>query len=96
MTANKKPDPIRQRIIDALKQNGGRMEYHALLRAVFPPHQFPRAFDRPTRGGPPGCSMALSAAITKHGFHMAWPEDRRAGVVHTTISIGSAMKGGAK
>lgn len=93
MGANRKPDPIKRRILDALDANGGRMKYHALLRAVFPEHHFPRAFERPTRGGPPGCSMALSAAISRHGFHMSWPEDRRAGVVHTTISKGSAQRG---
>ena len=92
MRPNAKPEPIKQRIIDALRANGGRMEYHALLRAVFPPHHFPRAFERPTRGGPAGCSMALSRAISRYGFHMAWP-DRDCGVVHTTISLGRALDG---
>lgn len=91
MTPNQKPDPIRTRIIDALTAAGGRMEYHALLRAVFPPHHFPNAFSRPTRGGPAGCSMALSRAITKYGFGMTFPADRRCGVVHSTISMGRAL-----
>lgn len=90
MGANSKPAPIKKRIIDALQQKGGRCEYHELMRLVFPAHHYPRAFKRPTRGGPAGCSMALSRAISKHGFHMSWPKDRRAGVVHTTISMGSA------
>ena len=54
-----KPKPIRDRILAALKSNGGRMQYYHLARAVFPKDEFPRAWGYPTRGGPPGCYKAL-------------------------------------
>ena len=92
MPANTKPAPIRERIIDALEQSGGSCQYHRLLRLVFPERHFPRAFERPNRGGPPGCSMALSRAITKYGFSLKFHPDRRSGVVHATVRMGSARR----
>lgn len=63
-----KPVPIRDRIALALK--GGPLNYWDLARAVFPEADFPRAWRYPTRGGPPGCLMALSSALRRHGFRI--------------------------
>lgn len=60
--------PIRERILDALTSNGGSMAYDKLAYEVFPPDDYPRAWNYPPSGGPPGCFMALSAAIRRHGF----------------------------
>jgi hypothetical protein len=79
--------PIKDRITDALKANGGRMQYYHLARAVFPRDQYPRAFSHPTKGGPPGCYMALSRAIDKHGFKLRFDPDPRSRVVHSVISL---------
>lgn len=88
-----KKKPIRDRILSALKSNGGRMQYYYLAQAVFPRDQFPRAWGYPTRGGPPGCYMALSRAIDRHGFRIDYPEGR-GGVVHSMVSIGRAIAEG--
>ena len=81
---------IRDRIAKAIKDNGGRMQYYHLARAVFPIDQFPRAWGRPTRGGPPGCYMVLSRAIREHGFSMTFDPDPKSRVVHSMISRGRA------
>ena len=60
--------PIKERIKDALREHGGRMRYSDLAIAVFPEEEFPRAWNYSSNGGPPGCYMALSAAIKRHGF----------------------------
>lgn len=66
-----KPAPIQQRIRAAM--NGRRSaDYHEILRAVFPPEQFPRAFRYQQNGGPPGCAMAFGRALRK----MGWVEGR--------------------
>lgn len=63
-----KPKPIRQRIIDALDAApGNTLSYHALAHSVFPRDQFPRAWRHRAGGGPPGCFMALSSALRRHG-----------------------------
>ena len=88
-----RPKPIRDRILAALKSNGGRMQYYHLARAVFPEDEFPLAWGRPTRGGPPGCYMALSRAIDRHKFRIDYPEGK-GGVVHSMVSIGRAIAEG--
>ena len=87
--------PIKDRMISAIRANGGRMKYYALARAVFPDDQYPHAFSGPARGGPPGCYMVLSRAIREHGFHMAFDPDPKSRVVHSTIYIGKAIGGEA-
>lgn len=63
-----KPKPIRQRIIDALDAApGNTLEYRELALRVFPWDQFPRAWRHRAGGGPPGCFMALSSALRRHG-----------------------------
>lgn len=68
-------EPIRQRIDAALA--GGPIRYHDLAVAVFPPDLHPRAWRYASHGGPPGCYMALSAAIRRYGFQRWY--DRRSG-----------------
>lgn len=82
--------PIRERILSALESNGGRMQYWHLAKAVFPQDQYPRAWGSPNRGGPPGCYMALSRAIDRHGFRIDYP-DGAGGVVHSMVSIGQSI-----
>lgn len=41
--------------------------YHELMMRVFPPEDFPRAHRVSANGGPPGCAMALGAAIRRMG-----------------------------
>jgi hypothetical protein len=80
---------IKDRITAALKENGGRMPYWKLADAVFPTDQYPRAWERPTRGGPPGCYMVLSRAIREHGFSMHFGDAKA--VVHTVIGLGKNL-----
>lgn len=80
---------IKDRIATTIKANGGKIGYYELARAVFPEAHYPRAFARPTRGGPPGCYMALSRAINKYGFHLSYSDMRGSHVVHSTITMGS-------
>jgi len=60
--------PIAERIRHALEEAGGSLTYDALAHKVFPPTEYPRAWNYATGGGPPGCFMALSAALRRHGF----------------------------
>jgi hypothetical protein len=57
--------PIKDRIQAALTAAGGSMPFYALAEALYPNPDSHRA---PTRGGPPGCYRALSAALDKHQF----------------------------
>jgi hypothetical protein len=81
-----KPAPIRDRIADAIKSAGGRIQYYHLARAVFPEDQYPRAWAYPTKGGPPGCYMALSSAIRRYGFSVDYHDARN--VVHSHVMLG--------
>ena len=81
---------IKDRILEAIKAEGGSMQYYHLARAVFPVKLYPNAWGSPTRGGPPGCYMVLSRAIREHGFHMQFDPDPRSRVVHSMISVGRA------
>ncbi|ARB05741.1 hypothetical protein [Synechococcus virus S-ESS1] len=80
--------PIKDRITAAIKEAGGRIKYYDLARKVFPEDQYPRAFRYRTEGGPPGCYMALSRAISRHGFHLRFSDTPRSGVCHATVSLG--------
>ncbi|QFT69582.1 hypothetical protein FIU93_22545 [Labrenzia sp. THAF35] len=75
---------IKDRIVAALKSNGGFMLYYDLARVVFPKEHYPNAWNYPTRGGPPGCYMVLSRAIREHGFNIVYDCD----VVHSTVYLG--------
>ncbi len=55
--------PIKQRIVTALQENNGILEYQSLLYIVFPPDQYPGAYRNSSNGGPPGCAMALGRAL---------------------------------
>lgn len=61
-----RPVPILDRIRAAFKPGERRLDYHTLAHRVYPRDQFPNAWGRPTRGGPPGCYMAFSAALRRH------------------------------
>lgn len=65
--------PIRDRIHSALTAAGGSLTYIELARSVFPSNDYPRAWECASHGGPPGCFMALSAAIRRHGFRCYSP-----------------------
>jgi len=84
--------PIKDRIIAAIQANGGAIGYYDLAHAVFPRDQYPRAFSYPTKGGPPGCYMALSRAIDRHGFCLRFSSEKGAGVVHSTVTLGRALQ----
>lgn len=55
--------PIKQRILNALQENGESLEYQSLLYLVFPSEEYPRARRNSSNGGPPGCAMALGRAL---------------------------------
>lgn len=78
---------IKDRIMTALQNNGGRLVYWKLAEEVFPKDQYPRAWNYPTRGGPPGCYMVLSRAIREHDFGTHFDSD--APVVYSEIYIKS-------
>lgn len=39
------------------------IDYYYLQARVFPPEEYPKAYNRASHGGPAGCSMAFSKAI---------------------------------
>ncbi len=47
--------------------NGKRMKYYDLARALYPDG---RSWQYQSNGGPPGCFMALSAALSRGGFEV--------------------------
>lgn len=62
-----KKKPIQQRIREAIG-NEKRIAYQELLNRVFPHSEYPRAMrNHIGGGGPPGCAMALGAAISRMG-----------------------------
>lgn len=58
---------IRDRIITALLVAGSEMRYHELMRKVFPPEKYPKAWNYQSNGGPPGCAMAFGKALRNTG-----------------------------
>lgn len=82
-----KSKPIKRRIIDALNDHGegGFLPYHELAHLVFPRDAYPRAFQYPTKGGPPGCYMVLSRAIREHEFSISLDGGA---VVYATVGLG--------
>ena len=43
------------------------IDYHELMRLVFPLGQYPRAFNYSSNGGPPGCAMAFGRGLRQMG-----------------------------
>ncbi len=83
-----KQKPIKLRILEAIGNAGGVIQYHELARVVFPRDEYPNAWGYPTRGGPPGCYMVLSRAIRVHRFHLDLQHAHS--VCHGTVSRGQA------
>lgn len=83
-----KPTPIKERIRNAILRHGkgGFIVYHELAEHVFPKDEYPRAWNYPTRGGPPGCYMVLSKAIREHGFYIGYDGPA---VVYATVGLGA-------
>lgn len=57
--------PLQKRILQVLSKHGGSLEYEGLLYFTYPPEQHPRAYRRPSTGGPPVCAMPLGRALRK-------------------------------
>lgn len=83
-----RPAPIKDRICRAIRLHGqsGFIQYYDLAKHVFPKDQFPRAWNYPTRGGPPGCYMVLSRAIREHEFSINF--ENADAVVYATVGLG--------
>jgi hypothetical protein len=73
-------EKILHRIRAAFRDGEHELSYHELALRVFPGEQFPRAWRYSSNGGPPGCYMALSAALTRFSIHSYFDGKRR--VVH--------------
>lgn len=64
---------VADRIDAALKRHGGGMPFYDLAIELYGDREkYPRAFRYSSNGGPPGCYMALSAAIRRYGYGEAW------------------------
>jgi hypothetical protein len=55
-----------QRIKEAMGSKT-TMQYHDLMRLVFPPEKYPNAYNYSVNGGPPGCAMTFGSAIKRMG-----------------------------
>lgn len=63
----KRRRPIKERLAAAFV--GKReMTYWEVADAVFPQEEYPRSWNRPAQGGPPGCYMALTQALARYGY----------------------------
>lgn len=51
--------------MNALEKHGGTLEYGSVLQMVFPPSDYPDAYRKSHRGGPPACAMPLGRALRK-------------------------------
>ena len=69
-----RPLPLKVRIARAMRGHLQR-DYHDLMRAVFPPAEYPRAYRYQANGGPPGCAMAFGRALRELGA--TWAQDDR-------------------
>ena len=80
---------IKCRIIDAIKEHGraGYIQYHKLAELVFPESDFPNAWRKPNRGGPPGCYMVLTRALDRYGFYISLDMEGRGGP-YRTVGLG--------
>lgn len=55
---------LKDRIKSAYEKGIG---YHELMRRVFPPEQYPKAWNYSSNGGPPGCAMVFGRALREMG-----------------------------
>ena len=59
-------------IVDRIRQHYRRgIQYHELMRLVFPEDEYPRAWNYQANGGPPGCAMAFGRGLRRAGL-MRW------------------------
>ncbi len=56
--------PLRQRIQEAYEPG---IDYHQLMRRVFPPEHYPKAWNYSSNGGPPGCAMTFGKGLREMG-----------------------------
>lgn len=63
----KKRPPIKERLAAAF-EGEVELKYWDVANRVFPQEDYPRSWRRPMHGGPPGCYMALSVALTRYGY----------------------------
>lgn len=75
---------ITDRILTAIRPHHGVMDYHALMREVFPENKYPRAWRPSCNGGPPGCAMAFGAALRRLG---AWQGPSQRMNLHRAVVI---------
>lgn len=55
---------LHDRIMQALNEcRDGRSDYHSLMRMVWPPNDYPRAYRHSVNGGPPGVAMVYGRAL---------------------------------
>ena len=57
--------PIKDRLAAAYHPG---IDERELMRLVFPEEQFPNAWRRATKGGPPGCLRSFVASLKRHGY----------------------------
>ena len=65
---------IKDRIREAYEPG---INYYALMSAVFPVADYPRAWNYSSNGGPPGCSMAFSRALREMGSSVTYGKSGR-------------------
>lgn len=71
--------PIKTRIIEAYNglRIGDYLTYENLAHIIFPAADYPNAWRYSQNGGPPGCYMALSAALNRLGIHISYQGKQR-------------------
>lgn len=55
--------PLQTKVIEALASNNNRLEYQELMHLIWPPAEFPKAYNYSANGGPPGVSMSLGRVL---------------------------------
>lgn len=60
---------LHRRILEAIKASGKLdVDYYEIMRAVWPPDKYPRAYRHSANGGPPGVAMVFGKALREmHG-----------------------------
>jgi len=59
--------PIKERLAAAF-EGKRELTYWEVANAVFPQEEYPRSWQRPSQGGPPGCYMTLTRALKRYGY----------------------------
>lgn len=65
MGSDKDKPNMRDRIVSAFRDGEHTLSFHELARRLYPDD---KSWRYQKNGGPPGCYMALSAAIRRHGI----------------------------